>query len=181
MSTLVAAVAVVVAIGGIAYAAIPSSNGTIQGCYQKANGSLRVVESATECKKNEQAISWNQKGQPGPPGAQGEAGPRGASGPKGDQGPPGDPLTANVPAVRVSATTAQPTYYGDSAAPVSFDSEQYDTANMHSAANPTRLVVPLGGVYQMSGSICYSASNVGIRAAEIIKNNPPRGVTSVDA
>ena len=40
--------ALVVALGGAAFAAIPDSSGTIHGCYQKANGNLRVVESASE-------------------------------------------------------------------------------------------------------------------------------------
>src|SRR5690348_13727269 len=57
--------ALVVALGGVAFAAIPDSNGTIHGCYQKGNGNLRVVESSSDCRNSEQALAWNQQGPPG--------------------------------------------------------------------------------------------------------------------
>jgi hypothetical protein len=63
---VVALAAMVIAIGGVAFATIPDSSGTIHGCYQKGVGSLRVVESAADCRTNETAISWNQEGRPGP-------------------------------------------------------------------------------------------------------------------
>jgi hypothetical protein len=59
--------ALVVALGGVAFAAIPDSNGTIHGCYQKQRGNLRVVDSSDECRGNERSLDWNQGGQPGPP------------------------------------------------------------------------------------------------------------------
>jgi hypothetical protein len=74
---IMAAVAVVVAAGGVALAAIPDSSGVIHSCYRNGNGRLRVVESVTDCKKKETAISWNRRG------------PRGLPGPQGPQGPPG--------------------------------------------------------------------------------------------
>jgi hypothetical protein len=80
MATAVAAVAVTIAIGSIAFAAIPGADGVIRGCYQTANGNLRVVDSASDCRASEQSISWNQKG---------ERGRRGRPGPPGPPGPPG--------------------------------------------------------------------------------------------
>ncbi len=65
----------------VAVASIPDSNGIINGCYNKTNGSLRVIDTASDtCRHNETAISWNQTGPQGPVGPQGPAGP---------QGPPG--------------------------------------------------------------------------------------------
>jgi hypothetical protein len=52
--------ALLVALGGVAFAAIPDSNGSIHGCYQKNGGTLRVVESASDCRNSEQAITWSQ-------------------------------------------------------------------------------------------------------------------------
>ena len=92
--------------GGVAWATIPSANGTIHGCYKTGvggvddpnKGQLRVVDSASDCKNNETAISWNEKGVPGavgatgpagPAGAKGDTGPAGPQGLKGDQGPTG--------------------------------------------------------------------------------------------
>ena len=57
--------ALVIALGGAAFAAIPDSSGTIHACYNKSNGNLRVVESADRCRTNERAIKWNQEGPPG--------------------------------------------------------------------------------------------------------------------
>jgi hypothetical protein len=173
MSTLVAAIAVVVAVGGIAYAAIPGSSGTIQGCYQKKNGNLRLVESASECRNSEQPISWNQKGEPGPPGTAGRPGP---PGPEGDQGPPGPPgppgvkgdpgdvLNTEVPAARVhkssSAEQIIPTGIccGPSN-PLGFDVEDFDTAGLHNGANPSRLTAPIDGIYQVSAGVVWRPNN----------------------
>jgi hypothetical protein len=90
--------------GGLAFAAIPGGDGTITACYTKQaalfgppQGSLRVIDAASQCRSNETALSWNQKGQPGPAGPAGQAGPQGPLGPKGDpgsagpQGPVGPP------------------------------------------------------------------------------------------
>jgi hypothetical protein len=52
--------ALVVAIGGVAFAAIPDSGGTIHGCYKRQDGDLRVVESASDCRRNERALDWSR-------------------------------------------------------------------------------------------------------------------------
>ncbi len=87
--------------GGVAWATIPESGSTtINGCYQKIRGTLRVIDSASDsCATSEVPISWNQKGpkgergDPGPQGVPGPAGPKGDRGPQGvpgSQGPKGD-------------------------------------------------------------------------------------------
>jgi hypothetical protein len=81
------------AAGGVAYAAIPSSNGVISGCYAKQSGDLRVIDAdaGKTCLSSELPISWNQRGPTGPPGAKGDKGdpgPQGLPGEKGDPGPP---------------------------------------------------------------------------------------------
>lgn len=64
----VALVGVVIGLGGVAFATIPDSTGTIHGCRATSSGNLRVVESANDCRSNEVPIQWNQQGPPGPPG-----------------------------------------------------------------------------------------------------------------
>ena len=85
-----AAGAVLVVSVGVAYAAIPAADGTIDGCYISGQGQLRVIdaEGGETCKNNETALSWNEQGAPG---ATGPAGPAGPQGPKGDKGDKGDP------------------------------------------------------------------------------------------
>jgi hypothetical protein len=63
-ATAIALTALAVALGGVAYATIPDSNGAIHGCYQKNNGNLRVVQSSGECRNDENALTWNQQGPP---------------------------------------------------------------------------------------------------------------------
>jgi uncharacterized coiled-coil protein SlyX len=81
---------------GIAYATIPGSSGTINGCYEKRVGILRVIdtENGAKCMSFETPISWNQKGEKGAQGLQGLPGPKGEKGDKGDPGAPGPVYTA---------------------------------------------------------------------------------------
>jgi hypothetical protein len=77
----------VLAGGGLAYAAIPSADGTIHGCFDKARGTLRIVDAEAigggRCSDSEAALSWNQKGPVGPAGPQGPVGAQGPGGPAG--------------------------------------------------------------------------------------------------
>jgi hypothetical protein len=59
----IALAALIVALGGVAFAAIPDSGGTVHACYQKANGSLRVVESESDCRTNEKPLALSAGGQ----------------------------------------------------------------------------------------------------------------------
>jgi type VI secretion system secreted protein Hcp len=90
--------------GAVAAASIPSSNGTITGCYVTPNGvgdsdspvgSLRVIDPTdstdsnsqfTGCTQGEATITWNQQGPPGPTGATGPTGPQGVPGQNGANG-----------------------------------------------------------------------------------------------
>lgn len=81
--------------GGLAYAAIPDSAGTIHACLLNGQGQVRIIDPAQgACHANETAISWSETG---PQGLQGPAGPAGPQGAKGDTGPQG-PAGATGPA-----------------------------------------------------------------------------------
>jgi hypothetical protein len=76
--------------GGAAYAKINGGGGPINGCYQKNNGQLRVIDPTTDsCKPSEVAISWNELGTSGTSGTAGPTGAVGASGPAGATGATG--------------------------------------------------------------------------------------------
>jgi hypothetical protein len=51
LAMVVALFALLIAASGAAFAAIPSSSGTITSCYDKGNGTLRVIdpEEGEEC------------------------------------------------------------------------------------------------------------------------------------
>ena len=57
---VMALVALLVATSGAAFAAIPSSSGTITTCYDKGNGTLRVIDPAEgqDCHSTETQLSW---------------------------------------------------------------------------------------------------------------------------
>lgn len=79
----------VVGLAGVAVvsASIPDASGVIHGCYRTNNGTLRIIDSASQtCAGNEAALTWNQTGPQGPAGA---TGPQGPAGPQGPQGPAG--------------------------------------------------------------------------------------------
>lgn len=94
---LVALGVLALALFGVSYAAIPGSDGVVNGCYAKTDGlllghskgDLRVVDSGESCRSYEIALSWNQQGLKGAPGPQGLKGDPGLQGPKGDPGLPG--------------------------------------------------------------------------------------------
>ena len=84
-ATAGALVAVSIA-GGVAWAAIPGPAGEIDGCYQKNEGQLRVIDTTADtCRPSEIPISWSAqgvrgaKGDPGTPGAPGNDGRDGTS------------------------------------------------------------------------------------------------------
>lgn len=97
---VVAVVALVLALGGAAFATIPDSAGVIHACYQvnrtgqlDRNSSLRLIDpsgSGTQgtkgCTPHELALDWNHTGPRGPAGLPGPKGDTGPQGPQGDAG-----------------------------------------------------------------------------------------------
>lgn len=59
-ATVIALIALTVALGGVGYAAIPSRDGTINGCYSTATGTLRVVDPGEKkkCGDGEKGLAW---------------------------------------------------------------------------------------------------------------------------
>jgi hypothetical protein len=103
-ANVISTIAVFIALGGGAYAAvssIPGPDGVIHGCYKKRGGSLRLVPAGKRCSRRERSIAFNQTGPRGPRGAgtrgsqgsRGFPGSPGATGAKGEQGPPGPGAT----------------------------------------------------------------------------------------
>jgi len=67
------------------------SDDAISACVKK-NGDVRIAGKASDCSKNETALTWNKRGPAGargPAGERGPAGPAGAAGERGAAGPAG--------------------------------------------------------------------------------------------
>ncbi len=79
---VVALIALLVALGGMAEASIPGKGGVITACYLKTGGSLRVLNTSRpgasgRCDRSERTLTWNQLGRQGIQGKKGKTGPPG--------------------------------------------------------------------------------------------------------
>ena len=114
-ANVAATLALFVALGGGAYAAvsaIPGPDGVIHGCYKKRGGSLRLVPASRKCSRRELAIAFNQTGPRGPRGRtvvgrRGATGLTGTTGPKGETGAQGGSGPAGPGMSSFSTTFAQ--------------------------------------------------------------------------
>jgi lamin tail-like protein/collagen triple helix repeat protein len=61
----------------------------VHACRNANNGRLRAVPTGVKCRRNERALEWNVRGEPGPPGPAGQPGPAGPAGARGPAGPAG--------------------------------------------------------------------------------------------
>lgn len=100
--SMVATVALLIVLAGVAMASVPDVSGVIHACYSPSLGTLRVIdtEATTQrgCRAQEQPLDWNVQGR------QGQQGPTGPTGPQGKQGPPGPGTTAFATTLRTSRT-----------------------------------------------------------------------------
>ena len=79
---------VAVSLFGAASALANHDSNTIHACVN--NGTVRIVQSSSDCRNPETHIEWNRQGPAGPKGDKGDKGDTGATGAQGLQGPKGD-------------------------------------------------------------------------------------------
>lgn len=79
---------------------------------------------------------------------------------------------ANPPQCRAGKSVVQAIGTGVTNTPVTFDTEEYDTAAIHSTVSLTdRFVAPANGVYHCDGFVSWQASAAGsYRQVRILKN-----------
>lgn len=71
--TILALVAALLVVGGVAWGSIPGSDGVIHGCYKTSNpatGSVIVVDETASCPSGFAPLNWNQTGPAGVSGLQ---------------------------------------------------------------------------------------------------------------
>jgi len=150
------------AVGGVAYAGVPATDGTISACYDKISGQMRIFDAETNapkaCGSKEVAITWNQQGLQGAAGPTGPAGPEGPEGPQGPAGPagpagaqgeqgqtgPAGPAGAQGPAGPQGATGPQGPAGTALAYAAGFELGSFDVTRSHNITSITR---PMAGVY----------------------------------
>jgi len=104
-AVLLLVVGAVAGAAAAAIAAVPANDGVINACYQvqkdgttPATGAanVRIIDPSAgqSCNSSdEQALSWNVTGPPGPEGVAGAPGAQGAAGSQGASGPPGSTVS----------------------------------------------------------------------------------------
>jgi hypothetical protein len=90
-----ATAALVAAVGGIAYAAIPDADGTYHACMLKSVGTIRIIDPDRQrCSSHfEVEITFAKEGPQGDPGPAGPPGPPGPPGEDGEDGADGEPFS----------------------------------------------------------------------------------------
>ncbi len=160
-SFVLAVVVLLAAAGGVAYATIPSSNGTIYGCYNPTTAKvppypLSVVDNPSDCTSGGGTLlPWNQSGPAGPAGAAGPAGPAGPQGPPGSSGTPapGSVGTAQLQRGAVTAADIAPTAIGDLTA--GYDLVKTSTAPRRLRTGRARSLVTLTQQMPAAGDTRY--------------------------
>jgi hypothetical protein len=108
---------------------------------------IRLLKAGRSCKKGQKAVSWNQtgpagapgaKGAPGAGGATGSAGPKGVEGPKGASGEPANIKWGDIGAdAKVQA--------GNGVVAAAFSSNHYVVAFNSDVTNCAVVATPTGG------------------------------------
>jgi hypothetical protein len=109
-ATVVAYLALFVALGGGAFAAsggFVSSNGELRGCVD-AEGQLTVLKAGKGCAKHRTQIAWSVRGPQGATGPPGVTGTQGLPGVTGAQGASGAQGAAGAPGAKGETGTAGP-------------------------------------------------------------------------
>jgi hypothetical protein len=164
----------VLSVGGFAYAAIPSggAGGTINGCYQKNNGQLRVIdaEAGDTCRKSEIALSWSQNGQRGATGltgARGPTGPQGAPGARGATGQQGVPgsrgPTGQTGTPGQKGATGEPGVKGDrgpTGPPGANGAPGANGVSGYQLVSSAIITVPNGGTTRFASASCPTGKKV---------------------
>ena len=134
-------------------------------------------------------------------GAAGVAGPAGATGATGPAtGPAGGDLAGTYPNPSIAAGAVTPAKLGTLPAarvrnsgliatatstfldPVAFDTEDFDTAGLHSTVSATGdLVAPIAGTYQLTAGADWAVDATGTRFVAIVVNGFTRAISRVNA
>lgn len=88
-------------------------------------------------------------------------------------GAAGTPITGSPPACRVFNSAAI-SLANNTQVDLTFDSERFDTDNMHSTVSNTgRITINTAGLYQFTGHVAFAANATGFRWASVYLNGGP--------
>jgi hypothetical protein len=129
-------------------------------CAQpRGDGTFNTTVKLREmCKAHERQLD---------PDALGLRGPAGPKGDTGDPGPPGpSPTDISVRVYNSSPIAVAP----NTDVVLSFDSERWDTANLHDPGMPSRLTAPVAGKYLIICEVSFPTNGIGSRGLIVVRN-----------
>jgi hypothetical protein len=165
-ANVIAVIALFIALGGTAYA--------VDELGKNSVGTKQLKKDAVTSVKVKDGSLLPQDFKKGalPSGAAGATGATGATGPAGPQGSPGAPGSPGggegggggsevVPAASATNSISQSTTNNTIAA-LKFDSESFDTADMHpSGAESRKLIAPKAGIYALTANVGFEGKSAG--------------------
>jgi hypothetical protein len=205
---VVATAALFVSLGGTSYAVIssgsvPDKHGVFHACVNRANGAIRIVTRAKQCRKprghgkhrtpGELAVAWSQTGPRGLTGSNATITGVAAGGALAGTYPsPALASGAVTPAAFGTIPAAVVTNLGDEPIPdnltahtiLTFDTDQFNADGVHSTTvNNSRLVAPISGLYAVHGEGVWASTGPGLEELEIYVNSFSKrvGVTALQS
>jgi hypothetical protein len=79
-------------------------------------------------------------------------------------------FASSIPAARVTNSASESVAPGDPGKTLTFNTERYDTANLHSGFTTSRLTAPVDGIYAVTAQATWESDASGIRVLWIQKN-----------
>jgi hypothetical protein len=161
-ANVVASLALFIALGGSAYAAIKIRgkdvvNGSLTGADIR-NGSIGTADVAGLRAADFAAgqLPQGAAGPAGPAGAAGPAGSKGDTGEKGERGDPGaDALAVALPGARAHSSVSSQPFTGTIDNEIPLDAEAYDVGGMYDPPNDF-LTIRRAGTYVLTGHIAFN-------------------------
>lgn len=134
---------------------------------KKPDGTLREgapIRLRAVCRSNELQLDPVALGLQGPTGQTGSQGPEGPTGPQGEPGPQAADVSARV------FNSAPIPVANNTDVILGFDSERFDSGDLHDPLQPSRMTAPVAGKYFIYCHASFPTNGTGARGLALRRN-----------